>query len=111
MQFPPGIAIMSGHVVYSKERPIPLRGQEAGRLNMVCRRGFRIVEPRRASSGSVRGRLPLLGEGHSQPVGEDRHWRCTTPPQRARAPPQSAQHHLRTAMPVPEMALGQRRHR
>jgi hypothetical protein len=55
---------------------------------MIVRRGFRILETPRASSGSVRVRLPLLGENHSSPVGEDRGSPRITLPQHERAPPE-----------------------
>jgi len=87
VQFPPGIAIMSAHVVYSSKRPIAIFGQEAGRLDMIGRRGFRIVETPCASSASVRVQPPLLGESHSPPVTEDRRWRGITLPEHDRAPP------------------------
>jgi hypothetical protein len=54
---------------------------------MTSRRGFQIVEAPHASSGSVRLRLPLLGENHSVPVSQDHRWRRITLRQRGRAPP------------------------
>jgi hypothetical protein len=62
-------------------------GQEARRLDMIGRRGFQIVETPRATSGSVRVRLPLLGENHSPPTAEDRQWPHITLPHHERAPP------------------------
>jgi hypothetical protein len=54
---------------------------------MIGRRGFQIVETPRATSGSVRVRLPLLGENHSPPTAEDRQWPHITLPHHERAPP------------------------
>jgi hypothetical protein len=80
---------------------------------MIGRRGFQIVETPRASSGSVRVRLPLLGENHSPSVAEDRRWPRITLPHHERAPPgltrlagipRTVADH-----PAPDMALGQRR--
>ena len=114
MQFPPGIAIMSAHVVYSSKRPIAIFGQAAGRLDMIGRRGFRIVATPRASSGPARIRLPLLGENHSPSVGEDRKWPRITLPQHERAPPNRRRNRRGWpgnpgTDPAPDMALGQRR--
>jgi len=54
---------------------------------MISWRGFRIVETPRASSGSARVRLPLLGENHSPPAAEDRQRPRITLPHHERAPP------------------------
>ena len=88
MQFPPGIAIMSAHVVYSSKRPIAIFGQEAGRLDMIGRRGFRIVGTPRASSGSLRDRWPLPGENRSPSVNEAHRWPRIRLPRHERAPPE-----------------------
>jgi hypothetical protein len=80
---------------------------------MIGRRGFQIVETPRASSGSVRARLPLLGENHSPPTAADHQRPRITLPYHERAPP-----HRRglpgtqgpfAGHPAPDMALGQRR--
>jgi hypothetical protein len=77
---------------------------------MIGRRGFRTVETPRASSGSVRARLPLPGENHSPAVGEDRRWPLITLPQHARAPPELTRVAGKPRdCPAPDMALGQRR--
>jgi hypothetical protein len=57
---------------------------------MIGRRGFRIVGTPRASSGSVRLRLPLPGQNHSPSVDEAHRWPRITRPQRERAPPELA---------------------
>jgi hypothetical protein len=54
---------------------------------MIGWRGFRIVETPRASCGSGRVRLPLLGENHSPPAAKDRQWLRITRPHHQRAPP------------------------
>jgi hypothetical protein len=55
---------------------------------MIGRRGFQIVETPRASCGSVRVRLPFLGENHSPLVGKDRRWPRIRLPRRERGPPE-----------------------
>jgi hypothetical protein len=55
---------------------------------MIGRRGFRILEIPRASSGSVGVRSPLPGENHSPLIREDRQWPRITLPQHERAPPE-----------------------
>ena len=55
---------------------------------MIGRRGFRIAETPRASSGSVRLRSRFLGENHSPSTGEDCRWPRITLPQHERAPPE-----------------------
>jgi hypothetical protein len=55
---------------------------------MIGSRGFQILEAPRASSGSVRVRLPLLGESHSPLISEDCPWPRITLTQRERAPPE-----------------------
>jgi hypothetical protein len=55
---------------------------------MIGRRGFQIVETPRASSGSARVRLPLLGENHSPSIAEDRKWPRITLLPHERAPPE-----------------------
>jgi hypothetical protein len=102
VQFPPGIAIMSAHVVYSSKRPIAIFGQAARRLDMIGRRGFRVVGTPRASSGSVRVGLPLLAENHAPSVNEAHRWPRITLPRRERAPPELtrvAKGPLRTTRP------------
>jgi hypothetical protein len=54
---------------------------------MIGRRGFQIVGTPRASSGSVRVQLPLVGKNHSPSIAEDCQWLRITLPQHERAPP------------------------
>jgi hypothetical protein len=70
-----------------KKRPIAIFGQAAGRLDMIGRRGFRVVGTPRASSGSVRVGLPLPGENHAPSVYEAHRSPRITLPRRQRAPP------------------------
>jgi hypothetical protein len=76
---------------------------------MIGRRGFQIVGTPRASSGSVRSRLPLPGKNHSPFVSEDRRWRLMKLPQHGRAPPELRGTPGTADHPAPDMALGQRR--
>jgi hypothetical protein len=55
---------------------------------MVGRRGFRIVGTPRASSRSVRIRLPLPGENRPPFFNEAHRWPRITLPQHGRAPPE-----------------------
>jgi hypothetical protein len=73
-----------------KKRPIAIFGQAAGRLDMIGRRGFRVVGTPRASSGSLRVRLPLRGENRSQFVNQAHGWRRIALPRHERAPPELA---------------------
>jgi hypothetical protein len=93
-----------------KERPIAIFGQAAGRLDMIGRRGFRVVGTPRASSGSVRVGLPLPGENHAPSVYEAHRSPRITLPRRERAPPELTRVNQRHwGPPAPDMALGQRR--
>ena len=54
---------------------------------MIGSRGFRIVEPPRASSGPLRNRRPFTAENPSPLASENRQPR-TAPPSHSRGPPE-----------------------
>ena len=88
-------AIPAGHCDHVRlcrlleERPIAIFRQAAGRLDMIGRRGFRIVGTPRASSGSLRVRLRLPGDNPAPSISEAHRWPRITLPRHERAPPGS----------------------
>lgn len=86
MQFPPGVAILP-LMPSTRREANRCRGREAGRLGMIGSRGFRMVEPPRASSGWARIHRSLIAENRVPSVtGNWRRPRIAAP-HRSRSPP------------------------